>query len=208
AIITGIAFGSFRLLSGTSTKEEIAKETTIPATTQPSSPNNEAIVSTPVEQPDPEQEARNDAALEESKQLFASLDLSDKRRISSLSEEHLLAMADPISAAANINPDNTYRDPQCTYVNSPSFALNEDNSPIDMANRYVMLMTPDGHFIRISKKLGPLVCCVSGEEADEDCNNQMKKWREKLASPSAGTSSGNFLELLHLIHNFKENNPE
>ena len=43
-------------------------------------------------------------------------------------------------------------------------------------------MTPDGNIIRMSKKWSGLVCCVSGEEQDEDCKNQIKKWQKKIAT--------------------------
>ncbi len=209
AVIAALALGSFKIFSGDAAGNLVTADETQPVQTPATSaPESKEDVASATNQPaDAADEARNDAALEASKHLYASLDAGEKQRIKRVSEEHFLAVANPISTAAGLNPGNTYREPECAYVSTPSFAFNDDNSPIDMANRYITLMTPDGRIVRISKKLGPLVCCVSGEEEDEDCNNQLKKWREKLASPNAGTSSGNFLELLNLIHNFKENNP-
>jgi hypothetical protein len=66
-------------------------------------------------------------------------------------------------------------------------------------------MTPDGNIIRMSKKLKELICCVSGEEQDKDCIDQMKKWRERLANPSASHSSSNFMDILHLVNSMQEN---
>ena len=68
----------------------------------------------------------------------------------------------------------------------------------DMAERYVMFMTPTGNIIRMSKKWGDMVCCVSGEEQDEDCKDQLKKWQEKLATSTA-TSTGGFMDVLSLV---------
>lgn len=78
----------------------------------------------------------------------------------------------------------------------PIYAYNE-HTP-NLADRYVMLITPNGNIIRMSKKWGDFVCCVSGEEQDDDCKDQMKKWQEKLAA-SPGTSSGNFMDILSMV---------
>jgi hypothetical protein len=67
----------------------------------------------------------------------------------------------------------------------------------NLADRYILLVTPTG-LIRISKKWGSLVCCVSGQDQDEDCTDQIKKWQEKLAC-SNSTSTGSFLDLLSLV---------
>ncbi|HKZ65105.1 MAG TPA: hypothetical protein VJ111_02050 [Chitinophagaceae bacterium] len=59
---------------------------------------------------------------------------------------------------------------------SQSIYAYADHIP-DISDRYVMLMTPDGNIIRMSKKWGDLLCCVSGEEQDADCKYQLKKWQ-------------------------------
>lgn len=68
----------------------------------------------------------------------------------------------------------------------------------NLAERYVMFMTPTGKIIRMSRKWGDMVCCVSGEAQDEDCKDQLKQWQEKLAT-SAATSSGNFMDVMSLV---------
>ncbi|MCG2614983.1 hypothetical protein LZZ85_11850 [Terrimonas sp. NA20] len=78
-----------------------------------------------------------------------------------------------------------------------------DNVP-SMADRYIMLMTPDGNFIRMSKKWGNLVCCVSGEDPDADCKDQLKKWQEKMATSALTTSAGNFIDILQLVNSLDE----
>ena len=92
------------------------------------------------------------------------------------------------------------------YEPTGTRGLNIEEPPMtDIADRYIMLMTPDGNIIRMSKKLGNIVCCVSGQEQDKGCADQMKKWREKLASPGANHSSGNVLDILNLINSMKDN---
>ena len=87
------------------------------------------------------------------------------------------------------------------------FGEPQDPTPpveVDLTNRYIVLMTPDGNIIRMSKKLRNLVCCVSGEEVDKDCVDQMKKWREKIANPAATHTPGNFLDLLHMLNSLQD----
>ncbi|PZR28212.1 MAG: hypothetical protein DI535_07350 [Citrobacter freundii] len=72
------------------------------------------------------------------------------------------------------------------------------------ADRYIMLMTPDGNFIRMSKKWGNLVCCVSGEDPAADCRDQLKKWQEKMATSSLTTSAGNVMDLLNIVNSLDE----
>jgi hypothetical protein len=67
-----------------------------------------------------------------------------------------------------------------------------------------MLMTPNGQIIRISKKLGDLVCCVSGEDQDQECQDQLKKWRQKIANAPVAPSPGNFMDILSLLQSIKE----
>ena len=94
-----------------------------------------------------------------------------------------------------------YTDESVDVDNNPLYAY-EDAS--NLADRYIMLMTPDGKFIRMSKKWGNLVCSVSGDEQDADCKDQLKKWQEKIAcSPLAG-SSGNFLDVLSLVNSLDD----
>ncbi|GEM_PF-606252 len=146
--------------------------------------------------------AREDAALEQSKLTYASLDASDRIRMKRVSEEYFDGPADPIVLTAEFNPTHAYEDLVCEDINTPGFAI--ASSPTDISGRYAMLMTPDGHLVRISKKLGEFVCCVSGEEQDENCVDQMKKWRQKLADSPVTPSPGNFLDIVDMLKVLKE----
>jgi hypothetical protein len=90
------------------------------------------------------------------------------------------------------------------------YTVNNNDEPINavyayndhtagLADRYVMLMTPNGDIIRMSKKLGNLVCCVSGEDQDKGCTDQIKKWQEKLAASPVAPAPGNFMDILGLV---------
>ncbi len=88
---------------------------------------------------------------------------------------------------------------------SQSLYAYEDHIP-NIADRYVMLMTPDGNIIRMSKKWSDLLCCVSGIEQDADCKNQLKEWQEKIATSTLAPSPGNFMDILGLVNSLNENN--
>jgi hypothetical protein len=102
------------------------------------------------------------------------------------------------SNAAISNAAYSYAD--ADYASNPLYAY-EDHSP-RIADRYIMLMTPEGNFIRMSKKWSDMVCCVSGEEQDADCKNQLKQWQQKLATSSVA-SPGNFLDILSLVNSLE-----
>ena len=75
----------------------------------------------------------------------------------------------------------------------------------NLANRYITLMTPEGNIIRMSKKFTDMVCCVSGEDQDEACKDQMKKWREKIICSPACHSAGSFMNMLDLVEALQDN---
>ena len=80
----------------------------------------------------------------------------------------------------------------------------DEDSVSAIAGRYIMLMTPEGNIIRMSKKWSDLVCCVSGEEQDEDCKLQIKKWQKKLATSPINPTPGNFMDILELVNSLDE----
>lgn len=134
------------------------------------------------------EEARNDAALEASKKTFARLDnITTSSKIKNAADFYFVT--------DNFEPADT-RGFNTDPIATPS---------VDITNRYIMLMTPDGNIIRMSKKLRELVCCVSGEDQDKDCLDQMKKWRENIGNPSAIHSSSNFIDVLDIIKCMQEN---
>ena len=212
AILAIVAFGAVRIMSSNANDKDGLVTSKQPASSfqSPGDSNNNSITpgstntTTSVPGNSADEEARNDAALENSKQTYASLDSRDKQKMKKVSEEFFQTPADPVIISANFNPVHTYEELECSDVNAPAFASN--NNAIDIAGRYTMLMTPDGHFIRVSKKLGSLVCCVSGEEQDDDCIDQLKKWRKKIANSPVTPSPGNFMDILDLLSTLKDSN--
>lgn len=191
AIITGLlAWGGVQLLSADSSKKNVA-------TIDKPSPNSfteTPVINNPLDEniavPDVTaslEEARNDAALEASKKTFARLDVTARRsKIKNAADFYFVTdNYEPAARGFSIDP-----------IAKPAADIN---------NRYIILMTPDGNIIRMSKKLRELVCCVSGEDQDKDCIDQMKKWRENIGNPSSTHSSSNFIDVLDIVKCMQEN---
>lgn len=121
-------------------------------------------------------------------------------------EDMILAEAQP-AAKTETHKSTTSAASTALYADNDQYTNPiYDYAPVQsLVDRYIMLMTPEGNIIRVSKKLGNMVCCVSGEEQDEDCKSQIKKWQEKLAASPAATSPGNFLDILTLVNSLDEN---
>lgn len=132
----------------------------------------------------------DDAVLEKSKKLLAKVGHPSKRTTSVIN-----------STVIASNGFDEYTEAGL----SQSIYAYADHVP-DIADRYVMLMTPDGNIIRMSKKWSDLLCCVSGEEQDTDCKYQLKKWQEKMATSALAPSPGNFLDILGLVNSLDDSN--
>lgn len=189
AIIGLLVWAGSRFLNSKTAEPELAKESTVPTSISPTITNNLPVAQNDVSKPavDNTEDARDDAALEASKKTFAKLDSKPSSKIKHASEFFFAAASD-----------------ESLIRGLPDFE-SEEMEHLNINNRYIVLMTPEGNIIRMSKKLGDLVCCVSGEDEEKDCTDQMKKWREKIAYAPSGHSPGNFLELLNLVCSLQEN---
>lgn len=134
--------------------------------------------------------AKEDEALDKNKTLIARLGKSLKKATRTIT-----------SSAISNRTEEEVMDPGL----SQSIYAYADHIP-DISERYVMLMTPDGNIIRMSKKWSDLLCCVSGEDQDAGCKDQLKKWQEKMAASSLAPSPGNFMDILGLVNSLDENN--
>lgn len=186
AVVIGlVAWGGLNLINNNKKGDsKIASEELIHKTATnadivatPQGPTN--VINTQDINQDKTDEERNDAALEASKKTFAKLDMP-------VNSHKLKNIASSYSFASSIETE-----PIDNYV--------AERDPADLSDRYIVLMTPDGHFVRMAKKLSNMVCCVSGEEQDKDCVDQMSRWKEKMACSPTGHSTGSFLDILSLI---------
>lgn len=186
--IGAIAFGIIKLTAGSNNNENITDRASVNTTNKDSSESGTnkptAIDETQTAKSDADED---DAALEQSKNLVAKLDHTVKtirRKPGTVRNQ---------ARYAN-NLDSELRQSIYAY---------EDHVP-NLADNYVMLMTPDGNIIRMSKKWSDLLCCVSGEEQDADCKDQLKKWQQKMAASSLAPSPGNFMDILGLVNSLNE----
>jgi hypothetical protein len=173
------------------TGEKLPVKTISPVTTQGTKDEPSIAVES--------QEAQDDAALEESKHTIARLEARAGRTQSQLRMEPVYTR---MAAFSDLAPEQTYK--ELDYSEALNAASHEENLSVT-ASRYVMMMTPDGQFIRMSKKLGDLVCCVSGEEQDPECVDQINQWRKKVATSTLTPSPGNFMDILNLVKSLQEN---
>lgn len=132
-----------------------------------------------------------DEMLKKSKTLVAKSDRPVKR------------IGRTISSSVITTNENNNEDTEADL--SQSIYAYADHIP-DISDRYIMLMTPDGNIIRMSKKWGSLLCCVSGEEQDADCKYQLKKWQEKIAMSPLAPSPDNFMDILGLVNSLNDSN--
>jgi hypothetical protein len=198
AVIVGaMAWGGVRLLNNKPEAIPVANKEEQVAPKIKSAPgikDEVATVTEPVDNTTPvttaSEEARNDAALEASKKTYARLDINTTSKIKQAANFYF---AEPISTGT-----------------PRGFSITDDipvYEPVTKdAGRYIVLMTPEGNIIRMSKKLSNLVCCVSGEEQDAECKDQMKKWRDKMTSSSIIHSPGNFMDILSLVNSLQNDN--
>lgn len=194
AVITLFIWGGIQLLNKDSDKTEIAKDgenqvkqDTANLTESTANSNNDDLPSIAESSSSTEQDIRDNAALEESKKTYAKLDIPVRGKLKDVSNFYF-------------SPE-----PDFSSTRSVDFSTSGDDPEKDLADRYIMLMTPDGNIIRMSKKLGDFVCCVAGEEQDPNCVNQIKSLQEKIANSTIGHSPGNFLDILNLVNLLQKN---
>ena len=135
-------------------------------------------------------------------EIVQQAESSSKRAVATrVPHRNELAQTKSVRKAINISLQNNKYETDL----SQSIYAYADHVP-DISDRYVMLLTPDGNIIRMAKKWSNLVCCVSGEEQDPGCKNQIKKWQEKIASSSLAPSPGNFMDILGLVNSLNDTN--
>lgn len=190
--IGAVAYGIIKLsVNNGSNQEDTAVLTAKPGDTSITGKNNPSDSGATIQTSPVTITENEDEALEQSKTMIAKLDRTTLKRASR-----------GIASSIITNPV----DEDVTDMGlSQSIYAYADHIP-DIADRYVMLMTPDGNIIRVSKKWSELLCCVSGEEQDEGCKFQLKKWQEKIASAALAPSPGNFMDILGLVNSLNENN--
>lgn len=193
SVIGAMAFGGFKLLNHKSNDLGVATKTVLPQNTPPN-----------LVQPDSSDNSMIEPAPAPSNNLPKERTASVKTSIGS--RRRLPAQAVYMTQMVN---------PSTALINSPGHFQQASlrgeipgNCPvISDADRYLMFMNPDGYLIRISKKLAETLGCLytNGNSAEyNQCQEQIKKWRDKIAQSPASSSPDNFMDLLDIIKSVQD----
>jgi hypothetical protein len=193
AVVIGLlAWGGLQLLNNSSADKVMVRQEALPHEKDSGAPSTGQNISNPDENISSagdnisSEEARNDAALEASKKTFAKLDIPVKSRMKKI--------ASGFSFSSSLNEEGI-----------TGIIPNDEITSGSLASRYITLMTPEGNIIRMSKKFTDMVCCVSGEDEDKACRDQIKKWREKIICSPACHTAGSFMNMLDLVEALQDN---
>jgi hypothetical protein len=191
-----LSFAAIKFLSTNKIKIEASVENSV-GVSKDSLPKSNNPETKAAEQPLQSQDERDENALEQSKHTYAKLDLRG-HGITGKIKRNLYSSPAELSAASSDAFLQKIPELQYSHRAAVNDSRNED------ADRYLMFKDSEGRFIRISKKMTSLFCCVSGEEQDDNCTNQLKKWREKIASSSFIPSPDNFMDILDLVNSLED----
>lgn len=199
SVIGLLAFGAMRYFKIGTDKIDVAIAPAInPSKTDSPAVNDKAQQNTATTVPVQNDTDENDA-LEQGKNMYAKLDMHSTSFSSKINRS---LYRSPAQLASTYSETDFQKSPELQY---PHRAAVNDSPSDNSSGRYLMFKNSQGQFIRISKKLTDLFCCVSGEEQDEDCNDQLKKWREKIATSSFIPSPDNFMDILDLVNSLEDN---
>jgi len=193
AIITALTWGALQITSrpdkqGLAMQDETARPTTIPVDNSATNTvatdaaaGTETGFAVPI--------STDDLALEESKRTVASLGDNIQTKIRAASDFYF---PEPTAPHAGTVADE----------DNPQYQPDLSSNP----SRYILLLTPEGNIIRMSKKLSNMICCVSGEEVDQACKDQIDRLREKLACTPGMHATGNFIDIVSMASSLSEEN--
>lgn len=193
SLIAFVAFGVLKLLNQKSNDRGIADKTvapqkTSPPTVQPSNAQTPPVQAVPV--------------------------LSNN-----LPKERLpLAKTTTVSKKELTTNQSSYmtQTPDMAFAANSSAAFQQaslrgevpGNCPLIVdADRYLNFMNPDGSLVRISKKLADAVGCYYNSGTSDEykqCQEQMKRWRDKITQSSSAPSTDNFMNVLDIIKSVQD----
>jgi hypothetical protein len=194
-IIGIIAFGAFMLLNRKATDHAIANKTILPQNTSPSivQPDSQKnspaqIVSVPTNN------------LPKERTALTKINPGLRRRFSAESG-YMTQMAEPSAIAENAASASNFQQASLSGNIPGSHSLVSD------ADRYLTFMNPDGYLIRMSKKLAEALGCFytnGNSEEYKQCQEQIKKWRDRIAQSPATSSPDNFMDILDIIKSVQD----
>jgi len=188
AIVGLIAFGAFRLLNQKTGAGPVATKEVLPAKDSGVNQHGAQQLVQPVDNL-PKEPA------------LARTESKSKRKNLPEPATYMTQMAATLSKANGTGSASDFRHASLTGD------IPGNCSQISDADPYMMFMNPDGYLIRISKKLAEALGCIyTNGNSDEynRCQDQIKKWRDKIAQSPATSSPDNFMDILNVIKSVQE----
>jgi hypothetical protein len=191
-IIGLIAFGTFRVLNQKTDGRSTALKAVLPQ-----KDSSAAQIQHPTQEPSPSPSnnlPREGASL-------AQIETKSRKRTSAEPVVSMTQMAATLPAVVGSESTSDFRTASLTGDIPGNCSLISDADP------YLMFVNPDGYLIRISKKLAEALGCIySNGNSDEynRCQDQIKRWRDKIAQSPATSSPDNFMDILNVIKSVQE----
>jgi hypothetical protein len=191
AFIGVIAYGAFKLLNQKNNNNNAVAAKTVPPqknlsnSLEPGNQKNRSAQIIPA--------LSNNLPKQSS--AFAKTNAFSKKRASFVQTGYMTQSADVSSSISNSSSLNFQQA-------SLKGEVPGNCSLISDADRYLNFMNPDGYLIRMSKKLAEALGCfyTNGNSQEYNhCQEQIKKWRDKIAQSPASSSPDNFMDLLDII---------
>ena len=188
-LIGFIAFGAIKLLNQKTSTRAVAAKTVLPqknsANDQTSDQKRSLVETKPVLSNNLPKEGK-----------FTQPTVVRK----SNSPARLIQMLEP-SFTINATPASAFQQVSLTGNIPGSHSVVSDNDD------YLMFLNPDGYLVRISKKLANTLGCVYPDKNSQQyihCQEQLKKWGDKIAQSPVSSSPDNFMDILDIIKSVNE----
>ncbi|MFI5185464.1 MAG: hypothetical protein ACHQF0_01950 [Chitinophagales bacterium] len=192
-LIAFIVFGALKIFTGKS--EHSVAVITVPPQNNPSTsiPDNQSRPSaqTPVVSNNLPKEGVS----------LAKTNIGSRKKNLAQQSGYMRQIIIPTMADLNSRPTNGFQQAVLRGEVPGNCSLISDSDP------YLMFMNPDGYLIRISKKLAEALGCIytnGNSENYKQCEDQIKKWREKIAQSPASSSPDNFMNILDIINSVRD----
>jgi len=191
-IIGLVAFGTFRLLN-----QKTDSRSTALKTVSPRKDSSTALIPNQAQQitPPPSNNLPREGT------SLAQIETKSRKKTLSEPAVSMTQMAATFPALAGSRSISDFRQVSLKGDIPGNCSLISDADP------YLMFVNPDGYLIRISKKLAETLGCIytnGNSDQYNRCQDQIKKWRDKIAQSPATSSPDNFMDILNVIKSVQE----
>ncbi len=189
--IGAIAFGAFKLVSRKPIDRAVADKTVTPqsvspTTIQPNTTKNSSVQPVPV--------LSNN--LPKQGTVLVKANVASRKKSLAQQTGYMTLLADASTTGVTNSSALNFQQASLRVGQVPG-----NCAAISEEDRYLNFMNPDGYVIRISKKMAEALKCYYPTQSMQDnlCDEQIKKWRDKIAQSPASSSPDNFMDVLNII---------